>query len=201
MTKPGPKPKATVLKELANNPGKRPLNQNEAKPAAAAKNIPPPAYLPAAAKTEWKVIVPLLINAGLLSVLDLGPIATLCSLTARRKRAEKELDKPSTPLVIDGKKNPLHGVIMDIVQKERMIWEGFGMSPSARSNIDLIVAAAGGAAPTEGEPAKEGGAPTALENATKPWRPEVFEGGKAKAKPAAKTAGKRKKAGGGKKNG
>lgn len=50
----GRKPKPTVLKELAGNPGRRPLNENEPVPSGALPD--PPAYLRSSEKRAWKIV-------------------------------------------------------------------------------------------------------------------------------------------------
>ena len=52
MAQRGRKPKPTALKELEGNPGGRPLNHNEPKPAKKAPRCP--SWLEDEAKKEWK---------------------------------------------------------------------------------------------------------------------------------------------------
>ena len=66
----GPKPKATVVKLITGNPGRRPLNDREAQPAV---EIPePPSMLKGEALKEWERITPLLAEVGLISRLGPG---------------------------------------------------------------------------------------------------------------------------------
>ncbi len=48
----GRRPKPTALKLIAGNPGKRPLNRNEPKPAHSVPTCP--AHLSPTGKAEWK---------------------------------------------------------------------------------------------------------------------------------------------------
>ena len=48
----GRKPTPTTLKELKGNPGRRPLNEAEPKPAARLPS--PPAHLSRSARREWR---------------------------------------------------------------------------------------------------------------------------------------------------
>ncbi len=78
----GPLPKPNVLKLLANNPGKRPLNL--------ADGVNPRVEIPAApkqlsqeARKEWKRITPLLEELGLISGLDRAALTLYCQAFGR----------------------------------------------------------------------------------------------------------------------
>ena len=72
----GAKPKATVLKLVTGNPGRRPLNAQEAKPKTVVPE--PPEMMNAAALKEWHRLTPLLEEVGLIAKLDRAIIAAYC---------------------------------------------------------------------------------------------------------------------------
>src|SRR5437660_10910772 len=77
----GRKPKPTHLKILTDNPGKRPLNQDEPEPAPGGMERPP-AWLNKRAKAEWRE---LMRDAppGLLTRLDRKTAALYCQTVAQ----------------------------------------------------------------------------------------------------------------------
>ena len=78
----GPMPKPAVLKLLANNPGKRPLNLADG--VNPRVEIPsPPKHLGKEAVKEWKRITPLLEELGLISGLDRAALALYCQAYGR----------------------------------------------------------------------------------------------------------------------
>ena len=66
----GRRPKPTHLKVISGNPGKRPLNLHEPKPAPAMPTCP--AHLNPSAKEEWKRLARQLYHLGL-SAASTGP--------------------------------------------------------------------------------------------------------------------------------
>ena len=88
----GPAPKPTVLKQLAGNPGKRPLNGAE--PQYAAELPSAPRHLSAAAQREWRRVGKYLVAAGVMTAVDRAVLALYCQAYARWVEAEKQLAKP-----------------------------------------------------------------------------------------------------------
>jgi P27 family predicted phage terminase small subunit len=132
----GAKPKATVLKLITGNPGRRPLNAREAKPRP---EIPaPPPMLSGDALTEWKRLTPLLAAVGLISQLDLAVLASYCQAWARWIDAERQL--AATGLIIKAPNGyPMNSPYLAIANKAmeqlRQLAEQIGLSGSARSRI------------------------------------------------------------------
>lgn len=91
MGRRGPPPKPSRLKVAAGNPGKRPLNPQEPRPAVEAPRMP--AWLPRRAKAEWQRIVPELLGLGLLTRIDLGALASYCVAVGELEEATRTLDK------------------------------------------------------------------------------------------------------------
>ncbi len=78
----GPLPKPNVLKLLANNPGKRPLNLADGvNPRVEIPSIP--RHLAKEARKEWKRITPLLEELGLISGLDVAALGLYCQTYGR----------------------------------------------------------------------------------------------------------------------
>ena len=80
MAQRGRKPKPTALKVLEGNPGGRPLNPNEPKPAKKAPRCP--AWLEDEAKKEWKRMGKTLEQMGLLTEMDMAAFAGYCQAYA-----------------------------------------------------------------------------------------------------------------------
>lgn len=70
------RPTPTVLKKLAGNPGKRPMNKAEPLPLKGAPTCP--AWLQGDALLEWKRIVPELDRLGVLTSVDGAVIEAHC---------------------------------------------------------------------------------------------------------------------------
>ena len=70
---PGPVPKPTALKLLDGNPGRRPIDLDEFRPATAIPSCP--SHLVGEAKIEWDRISAELVRYGMISEVDRGAIA------------------------------------------------------------------------------------------------------------------------------
>ena len=94
MAQRGRKPKPTAIKELEGNPGKRPLNEAEPKPA---KKAPPcPKWLEPEAKKEWRRLSKQLEAIGVLTEVDQAAFASYCQAYARWKEAEEFMTQHGT---------------------------------------------------------------------------------------------------------
>ena len=87
----GRRPKPTRLKMLTGNPGKRPLNGNEPRPAAAVPECP--AELGPVARTEWNRLVGELSALRLLTNLDRAALAAYCGAYALWAEATAQIQK------------------------------------------------------------------------------------------------------------
>lgn len=139
MGRRGPPPKPTILKKLAGNPGKRPLNENEPKPIAAGR-ISPPAWMDDLARKEWRRVVPELKRMGLLTKVDLAALEVYCDAVSTFIKAAEVVNakgfifKTSTGYMAQlphvNIKNQAANVIRAFCQE-------FGLTPSSRSKIQL----------------------------------------------------------------
>lgn len=66
-----------------------------------------PKELKGEARAEWKRIVPELERVGMLAKVDRGLLMRYCSAWASWHRVNAEIEKPETPLLVDGHRNPL----------------------------------------------------------------------------------------------
>jgi terminase small subunit-like protein len=80
----------THLRLLRGNPGKRPIRP-EPEPPIPEKLLEPPAFLSEDAKNEWWRVVPELHALGLLTLLDITPLAAYCDAYGRWITAERLL--------------------------------------------------------------------------------------------------------------
>lgn len=139
------RPKPTALRLLRGNPSGRPINKSE--PRARPGEPELPEYLVPAAVTEWKRIVPLFRELGVLATVDGSLLADYCQIHARLLEAEELITKHGTVIerpvlnrsrdVIgtDFKKNPAVTVAADLLKQKRAILASFGGDPSSRSRI------------------------------------------------------------------
>ena len=87
----GPQPKPTVLKLIAGNPGKRPLDiSGEVMPEVQVPSIP--AHLNKEARKEWKRITVELASLGLISNLDRAALALYCQAWGQMVLLEESLN-------------------------------------------------------------------------------------------------------------
>lgn len=137
----GRKPKPTQLKVLAGNPGKRPLNQNEATPDALEEVPPAPEHLSDDAKVEWERIVPRLMKSRLLTEIDTAAIAAYCQVYGRWVAAERDL-KTRGQFLTSKDGNVYHNPSLSIANKAldqmRKFMTEFGMTPSSRSRVSVV---------------------------------------------------------------
>jgi P27 family predicted phage terminase small subunit len=159
----GRRPKPTVLKELAGNPGHRPLNDSEPKPQLVAPEMPK--GMARAARREWSRIVPALLQLGVLSNIDGKALAAYCDAYSMWEEARKDLhknglvqdtpvlDKESKPVFIDGgdyqgedgtrmvlmvrKKNPAFEIYNSSAKLMKSFLIEFGLTPASRSKLKI----------------------------------------------------------------
>lgn len=132
----GAKPKATVLKLITGNPGRRPLNPKEAKPPAVIPD--PPEMMKGAALDEWKRVTPLLADVGLIAKLDRAIITAYCMAWARWIDCERMLE--TTGLIVKAPNGyPMYSPYLSASNKAldqvRQLSEQIGLSGSSRSRI------------------------------------------------------------------
>lgn len=133
---PGSKPKASVVKLITGNPGRRPLNDREARPSVV---IPgPPMMLKGEALREWKRVTKLLAEVGLIAKLDRAIIAGYCQAWSRWTECERMLE--TTGMIVKAPNGyPMYSPYLAAANKAleqlRQFSEQIGLSGSSRSRI------------------------------------------------------------------
>lgn len=138
MGRRGPKPKPTALKKLAGNPGKRKLNRREPRPAAGTPACP--AWLGAAARDEWRRVVPHLEQLGILTELDQAALACYCQAVDDAADARKQIEKEGTTFTTEKGyvgKHPAVSRFAEACARIKQFSAEFGFTPSSRSRITL----------------------------------------------------------------
>lgn len=132
----GRKPTPTAVKELEGNPGKRPLNAKEPKPAKKAPSCPK--WLEPEAKKEWRRLSKQLEQLGVLTELDMASFAAYCQAYARYKEAEEFITQHGSIVKTpSGYWQQVPQVAQAQTYSKIMLRlaEQFGLTPSARSRI------------------------------------------------------------------
>lgn len=140
MGKRGVKPIPTRLKDLAGNPGRRPLNKKEPKPPKRNRVPTAPKHLDSIAKKEWSRISKLLFKMDLLTDIDVMALAAYCDAYSRWVDSSEKLRK--TGLIIKAPSGyPVQNPLLSISDKAVMRMKGFltefGMTPSSRTALKV----------------------------------------------------------------
>src|SRR4051812_34237177 len=102
----GRKPIPTRVKQLMNNPGRRPLNTAEPTPARGRPACP--AHIRGEARAEWERITDELDQMGLLTTADRTVIALYCKSWARWVETESKVDEMGLMVAAPKTKVPMH---------------------------------------------------------------------------------------------
>ena len=140
----GRKPKPSNLKVIEGNPGKRPLPENEPKPAPVIETPAPPGWLNKDGKQMWKDRVPDLINIGLLTNIDIDSFAMCCHVYGVFREAERDIKKKGRYhkyVNKFGAENEVERPQAKTANKAyaeycKMMSE-FGLSPASRTRIEV----------------------------------------------------------------
>lgn len=134
----GRKPTPTALKLIRGNPGRRPVNKSEPKPAA---NLPEcPDHLNDEARREWMRIAGELHTIGLLTSVDRAALAAYCDAYATWAEAKRLMKAPGESLIVatpNGgvQQNPLLGVANRSMEIMHRFLVEFGLTPSSRARV------------------------------------------------------------------
>jgi P27 family predicted phage terminase small subunit len=146
----GPPPTPTVVRLMRGNPSRRPINRNEPQPARTEKVPDAPDFLVGYACDEWHRVAPELHLLGLLTVLDIMPLAAYCQSCARSRTAEELIakmaakDEATNGLLVkgpygDARQNPLVKIARNAASDMVGYANQFGMGPAARARISVGV--------------------------------------------------------------
>lgn len=157
MGRRGPRPTPDTLKAARGNPGKKRLASAAAsktrRPAKATKTsaIEPPRWLVGEGLAEWRRLVSLLEELGILHQVDQAILAACCDAWARYMAARGRLKKVG-PLVKPDNAAPYTHPLVTQLRDARADWlkmaREVGLTPSARTvlNIEMGDRAEGGLA-------------------------------------------------------
>ena len=145
MGRRGPAPKPTALRVIEGNPAKRPLPEHEPKPKRGTPRCP--RVLTPAGKTAWRQVTKMLDAMGLLTVVDGHMLERYCDGLVRWRAAAAFLQKHGEVYPIkDDKGNlrymqqfPQVSIYAKLDVALRRMEEQFGMSPAARTRIQVAV--------------------------------------------------------------
>ena len=123
------------------NPGKRPLNKNEPKPAADA--IHPPDWVTGKSLDKWNEVVPKLIGMGVMTNADIDTLARYCTMYEQYVKYLDQVRRGLDVLVIrddSGKvkymqSTPAATMMTKLAASMLRIEQEFGLTPSSRSGI------------------------------------------------------------------
>lgn len=136
----GRRPLPTAVKKLRGNPGKRPLDDREPRPAKAERTPGAPRWLTEEARQTWRQLTPGLHRTGLLSEVDTMSLGMLCEAYALFIKARQVVaDEGILAISINGSvyQHPAIG-LMNRARADVYQWgREFGMMPAARSGIVL----------------------------------------------------------------
>jgi P27 family predicted phage terminase small subunit len=135
----GRKPQPTALKLLKGNPGRRPLNENEPRPAPRLPQAP--AHLSEAAKKEWRRAGRMLLQLGLMSEMDRPAFALYCQAYGRWVETEEALRKYGVMVKSPSgfpMQSPYLAVANKAMEQMRSLLSEFGMTPASRTRVSAM---------------------------------------------------------------
>lgn len=135
----------TALKLIRGNPGKKKLNDREAKIPRAAPE--PPEFLNVDGKQEWERICSMLANVGLMTSADRGALGAYCQAYGVWAQAERAINKLQDENELNGllmrtsNGNIVQHVLVGVARRARLDVVRyaceFGMTPAARSRVHV----------------------------------------------------------------
>ena len=136
----GRKPKPTKLKLVADNPGKRKLNEDEPEPDEI-KSINPPAHLSPEAANKWPDMVEMLSRNHVFTEMDIDMLAVYCEAFAEWVEAKDKLADIGKIVRSPKSGYPVPSPYVSIKNNaEKTMQNGmaeFGMSPASRSRVSI----------------------------------------------------------------
>ena len=119
----GPKGKPTCLKLLEGNRGTRTQNDAEPKPNPL-MDLKPPVFLNKYGKAEWKRIVPVLAELGLLTEVDRAALAGYCNAYGTWEDANREM-RGKSMVIFTEKGYPVQNPLLNVVNKQSDIMKAY----------------------------------------------------------------------------
>ena len=137
----GPKPKPTIVKRLAGNPGDRRLNDAEPEPPPLSTWEAPGELDTPAARAEWDRLVPMLRQCRQITSADRGALVALCLEWSRYLEAMREVR--TLGLIIKASRsgylmpNPYLSIGSKALSNCQKLWPELGLTPSSRSRVSV----------------------------------------------------------------
>jgi P27 family predicted phage terminase small subunit len=127
------------LKLVRGNPGKRSI-RGQPEPQRPKQLPDPPDYLLPEAKAEWRRIAPELSRLGLLTLLDIHPLAAYCESWARWVLAERLLAATGGKLTVMSARgsempHPLLRIADNAAADMIKFGSEFGLTPASRVRV------------------------------------------------------------------
>ena len=136
----GRKPKPTALKQLAGNPGKRPLNPAEPKPERGAPEAPE--HLKDEARKAWDWLCDTLKRLGLLAKSDVAIMSLYCDTWAEYVKARQEVEQYRFLMISPKTGNPFVNPLLNVeaILKKQLLQylSELGLSPTSRTRLHAL---------------------------------------------------------------
>jgi len=126
----------TAVKQLAGNPGKRPLNRREPKPRS--KRPKMPAHLTPDARTEWLRVMRIMQPTGVITEAEADILAVYCMAYAQWVQAFAIVQRLGLIMVTPAglaMRNPALKIVDDAQRTMLRCMGELGMTPSARVRL------------------------------------------------------------------
>ena len=140
----GRRPQPTALKILRGNPGKRRLSpETEPTPAPLDEtwSAPPPELAgDRRARGEWRRLVPMLRDCGLVSQAERGALIALCQQWSTYLEARAGLRKDGLT-TSKGRPSPMLDIADAALSQCHKLWHELGLTPSGRAKVARLPAA------------------------------------------------------------
>lgn len=145
--KPGPPRKPTALRIIEGNRSKRPLPENEPKPAPVIDIPKPPSWLNRYAKKEWKRLAPELVRTGVLTKADVASFTMLCQAYGKWEYYERDTEKHGDTCFYTNKygaenevERPQAKLAQKAHERYKALCTEFGLTPASRPRIEVTAA-------------------------------------------------------------
>lgn len=140
MGRRGPRPQPSALRVLR---GSRRSGDVSREPAPPQGDIRPPLWLAGPALQKWNELVPLLQGVRVMTQADVGALARYCDSWAWWRRCRDIIEAEGDTIVIRDangaekyrQQRPEVGIVNKLAQQLHRLECEFGLTPSARSNI------------------------------------------------------------------
>lgn len=130
----GPQPEHPELKLDRGNPGKRKVDV-DAVPELEALSVAPPKGLKGLALAEWKRLAADLINAGILTIGDMGLFRLYCKLHAEVDALEKKISRVKFE---DAQKLGYNNLLVKVRGQYTLVASRLGLSPTTRHAVKKV---------------------------------------------------------------